>query len=650
MTLNHLLKKQKIKLLKTLSMTKVDLVEKISTFVERKCISNVKTKKMTHFLLKKTLLFCLSFVAMLSTNDFTAQAPCPNGTITLTDWAHQAANTPGQMIYGTYPGPGSSGWDSPYDESGQFTTTSCSGQQTTVGLNFTGSPAGSTDGIAGLDYHIQQQTLSAVSTFKLTFSAPVVISNLLIFDIDKASGYTDKLVFSAKNGATNVPVTLNGNSFVTVNSTAQSVVSNPNTDQGQVYVSTSQPITELSFNFTNAGGTGAGTQQIWIYRNFSFCCPLTPIEAVNDNQTISAGSTGTTSVLNNDTFDGGQATTSNVNLYQLSTSNSGVTLNTTTGNINVASGTPAGTYTVTYKIVEPGKNNYSTATATITVPMPEITARPDNQTISKGSTGTTSVLNNDTFDGGSSLTTSNVSLSQVSTSHTGVTLNTTTGNVSVTTGTPSGTYEVTYKIKDPVNTTNTSTAIATITVPVNLPVELLYFSAKENQDKVDLVWATASERNNDYFVVERSKDGIEWEEVVKVQGAGNSTTTLNYFDVDKSPLRGRSYYRLTQYDFDGKSSKSNIESVNIESKKDFSIFPNPTSQENIQLRLEGFKYDQLTISLQDLSGRTYLAQSLNGASNSETIPLSIDSKLSSGVYIVTVRTNNQTYTKRLVLQ
>lgn len=91
-----------------------------------------------------------------------------------------------------------------------------------------------------------------------------------------------------------------------------------------------------------------------------------------------------------------------------------------------------------------------------------------------------------------------------------------------------------------------------------LPVELLYFNAgAENNSKVKCTWSTASELNNEYFAIERSRDGINFEEIGKVQGAGNSSTALQYEYDDLEPC-SMAYYRLKQVDFDGAHSYSSI--------------------------------------------------------------------------------------------
>jgi hypothetical protein len=114
-----------------------------------------------------------------------------------------------------------------------------------------------------------------------------------------------------------------------------------------------------------------------------------------------------------------------------------------------------------------------------------------------------------------------------------------------------------------------------------LPIELLSFNAKVEGENIQLDWSTASETNNSYFNVERSADGINFASIYKVNGAGNSSQTLNYASLDNKPLAGLSYYRLKQTDFDGKTSYSSKESVVFNFWHNFTlnIYPNPFSSE-----------------------------------------------------------------------
>ncbi len=107
-----------------------------------------------------------------------------------------------------------------------------------------------------------------------------------------------------------------------------------------------------------------------------------------------------------------------------------------------------------------------------------------------------------------------------------------------------------------------------------LPIQLIDFTAQTFGDKVQLNWATASEFNNHYFTVQRSSDGIEFEKVGEVMGAGTTTLEKQYQLIDLTPKSGISYYRLKQTDFDGKFTFSHVVSVDMEDKSGFAITPN----------------------------------------------------------------------------
>jgi hypothetical protein len=118
---------------------------------------------------------------------------------------------------------------------------------------------------------------------------------------------------------------------------------------------------------------------------------------------------------------------------------------------------------------------------------------------------------------------------------------------------------------------------STILASNPLPIELINFDAVSDAQVVHASWTTLSEINNDYFTLERSKDGIHFETVKIVDGAGNSNRKLDYSDIDQDPYDGLSYYRLMQTDYDGSFTYSEKIAV-IFGNMDFPIvYPNPTS-------------------------------------------------------------------------
>jgi hypothetical protein len=133
---------------------------------------------------------------------------------------------------------------------------------------------------------------------------------------------------------------------------------------------------------------------------------------------------------------------------------------------------------------------------------------------------------------------------------------------------PGGTKECLYISSDSAdftvivsNHTGCSDSAASVYNNRTLPVELLSFSAAYNDKIVDLDWSTASEINNDFFTVEKTKDGVGFSPVVYVKSAGTSNQLLYYHASDQSPFEGTSAYRLKQTDFDGKYQYSGLVAV-----------------------------------------------------------------------------------------
>jgi hypothetical protein len=94
-----------------------------------------------------------------------------------------------------------------------------------------------------------------------------------------------------------------------------------------------------------------------------------------------------------------------------------------------------------------------------------------------------------------------------------------------------------------------------------LPIDLLDFSCKAEENGILLNWKTATETNNDYFIVEGSFDGEVFSPVATIDGMGNSTELTEYMFMHSSPPAGTNYYRLKQVDFDGRSKTSSIVSA-----------------------------------------------------------------------------------------
>lgn len=134
-----------------------------------------------------------------------------------------------------------------------------------------------------------------------------------------------------------------------------------------------------------------------------------------------------------------------------------------------------------------------------------------------------------------------------------------------------------------------------------LPVELLNFTVRENNGDAILTWATASELNNDLFQVMRTLDGIDYETIGTVNGAGNSSSILQYSFRDRAPLPGLSYYQLKQIDYDGTEDLSPTIAFMNRAGDEFMLSPNPTTRD-VNIRL-GNRYEEVQVRISDITGR-----------------------------------------------
>jgi len=183
-----------------------------------------------------------------------------------------------------------------------------------------------------------------------------------------------------------------------------------------------------------------------------------------------------------------------------------------------------------------------------------------------------------------------------------------------------------------------------------LPITLLSFNAELNGDKVDLNWATASETNNDYFTVQTSTDGVDFENVTYVTGAGNSNRILHYAAVDDVPFYGLSYYRLKQTDYDGQFSYSDVVAVNYLIDDDnIAVYPIPTNRKFFVV-VKGNKGDEVLVIVRDLLGKEHYSKAIILHDNGYTLAVDLSNKLSAGVYLVTASSQNKLYRKKIVIQ
>jgi len=198
------------------------------------------------------------------------------------------------------------------------------------------------------------------------------------------------------------------------------------------------------------------------------------------------------------------------------------------------------------------------------------------------------------------------------------------------------------------NVPGNDNASSTIVVTGALPVALVSFTAKAQENRtVAVAWTTSLETNNKGFLVERSKDLKLFERVGEVSElAATSNSLKNYQLIDQTPYSGTSYYRLTQTDLSGKATVFPVASVVLREEA-YGVYPNPVvSDGQFTLRLD--EPETATVGFFGADGRPMSFQKTGIQSGN--LLLKATGKLSAGVYVLTVEERGQTRQHRIVVQ
>ena len=182
-----------------------------------------------------------------------------------------------------------------------------------------------------------------------------------------------------------------------------------------------------------------------------------------------------------------------------------------------------------------------------------------------------------------------------------------------------------------------------------LPIELLSFTAiPEDNSKVRCDWITASEINNDYFTVERSKDGMHFEPIGIVDGSGTTTDVHSYFHYDMHPYSGLSYYRLMQTDFDGLTTHSQIVAVRLEGRSNMAIYPTLV---NDYITIQSSESNNIQFALYAADGRLVRSEELIATNEGVQEFRLMRGAIASGIYFArTTDADGNTFTQKLIFK
>jgi len=176
-----------------------------------------------------------------------------------------------------------------------------------------------------------------------------------------------------------------------------------------------------------------------------------------------------------------------------------------------------------------------------------------------------------------------------------------------------------------------------------LPVKLSSFYARSFNNHIELNWMTSAEKDNKNFEVERSADGITFENIGMVKGAGNSNVNLKYTFTDNNPFDGVNYYRLKQNDFNGTYTYTQVvlvdrggDKLNLKLKP--IVFPVPAN-DVLHVDLKNEQNTQAKIIVTDILGSEVLVEKVDADETNFIYPLPVSS-LVKGIYMIAIEQSN----------
>lgn len=180
------------------------------------------------------------------------------------------------------------------------------------------------------------------------------------------------------------------------------------------------------------------------------------------------------------------------------------------------------------------------------------------------------------------------------------------------------------------------------TQQVPLPVSLFGFVAQEVDKQVSLAWKTASGTNNKGFGIQRSKDAVNWNKIGFVNGALNSSQEKKYHFNDVPPLQGKNFYRLLQYDLDGKTTFSPVVNADFFKGGYYALGSNPG---NGVYRLNIRSANGAEILVNDMTGRRLIGKHIDAGIHQLDI-----SNYAKGTYLLHMQIGTEVFTEKLIKQ
>jgi hypothetical protein len=182
-----------------------------------------------------------------------------------------------------------------------------------------------------------------------------------------------------------------------------------------------------------------------------------------------------------------------------------------------------------------------------------------------------------------------------------------------------------------------------------LPIQLIAWEGKCDGKVVNLTWATATEQDNAYFTIEKSRDSETWSAIGTVPGAGNSSNTITYSFTDDDGVQGSAYYRLRQTDINGNNTVSNVIVAGCGADNGISIVNAWDDGDYLNVVVSSTMDDTYDLTLMDAQGKLMTTRASQAIHTGFTT-LRVDKRdIATGIYLVRLDNGTNTMSRRVHL-
>jgi hypothetical protein len=165
---------------------------------------------------------------------------------------------------------------------------------------------------------------------------------------------------------------------------------------------------------------------------------------------------------------------------------------------------------------------------------------------------------------------------------------------------------------------------------------------------VNINWSTSAETNSDYFIIQRSQDGVIFDDVMQEIAAGNSSVVSSYSITDYRPYSGTSFYRVIEVDVDGNFSHTEITIAKFQMELSLTVNPG-TSGTTFNVSIAGKEQKQVLLVVRDIQGKEYYSKVIVLRSVDEIVVVDPQDKLPPGLYTVVASSSNAMYSKKIMI-